>query len=457
MNDDPLFIPTVIFWILTSLAVLLPVRWSVIVFLFLVQVDLSALSNFSISSMGIENGIKVVAIPTILLLKLRKEIEFDGMARKYLGCWGLFVGYAALAILWSPYRMPAIKMIGYLYAYGVLLVVFTVAWRRQWFEPRLLLFVVWVSLAGAIVQSYLLGNAFGSDDFQWRFTTFAGAQSFAPFLMSLSVLLLFRERLSISVFLTVLGASLGLLLTGSRSAFLGFLWVLLVYGIFSTVRAAKKVRLGTILKRMLLTAAVVAAIFAVVVHLMPEDRLNEMVSAAVEKNSTVEDVGTFGWRLSLYLKTLDELSNRDVGQLLVGSGTSSGASLVLDQGIFLEEGVDPNRALHDEFLRAVYEWGILGLFALLFFLAAILRLGIKIVVQEGSPDAWAFMAIFAPMLLSLAVENFLADSGSPGGVGYTLVLTCMLAARGFMSGTNPGPATEAAFRSVPTLPNSATV
>ena len=457
MNHDPLLVPTVVFWILTSLIVFLPVRWAAVFYLLLVQVDLSALSTFSISSLGYENAIKVILIPTLLLFRIRKEIELDAVSRKYLGFWALFTAYAALTILWSPYRIPAVKMIGYMYAYGVLLVVFSVGWHRKWFSAGVLMSIVWCSLAGATIQSYFLGNAFGSDEFQWRFTTFAGAQSFAPFLMALSVLLLFQERLSISVFLTVAGAGLGLLLTGSRSAFLGFLWVLLVYGIFSAVRSSKKVRLGAILKKMLLIAAALAVIFAIVIQLLPEDRLNEMVSAAMEKNSSIEDVGTFGWRLSLYLKTIDELSQRNIPQLLVGSGTSSGASLVLDQGFFLEEGVDPNRALHDEFLRATYEWGVLGLFALLFLLGTLLRLALRMIAREGSVQAWAFLAIFAPLLLSLTVENFLADSGSPGGVGYTLVLTCMLAANGFLSGKEPASVEQASLGPAPILSNSARI
>lgn len=441
MNEKVMEIPTVLFWVLTCLTVLLPVRWSVVVFLFLVQIDLSALGSFFISSFGMENAIKVIVIPTLLLLRLRKEIHFDRLARKYLILWAVFAGYACLAILWSPYKLPAMKMAGYLYAYGVLFVVFTVAWQRGWFTPRKLMFVVWCSLAGAAIQSYVLGNAFGSDPFQWRFTTFSGAQSFAPFLLSLSVLLLFQRRLSFTVFMTVSGAILGLLLTGSRSAFLGLLCALLIYGLFSLNRQGKKIHIGAIVKRAVLLAAVAAGVLIVVVHFLPDNRLNEMFSAAVERNATVEDVGTFGWRLSLYLKVLDELSHRGLAQLSVGSGTSSGAGLVLDEGIFREEDVDPNRAIHDEFLRALYEWGLPGLFGLLFLLVGTLWLSLTL-VREGSRYGWAFLAIFGALTLSLAFENFLADSGSPGGVGYLLVLTSMMAARGLFSEAPAGSATE---------------
>jgi hypothetical protein len=52
---------------------------------------------------------------------------------------------------------------------------------------------------------------------------------------------------------------------------------------------------------------------------------------------------------------------------------------------------------------------------------------LRMIKQHDSIDAWAFLAVAVPMLISLAVENFLADAASPGGVGYNLALTAMLA------------------------------
>jgi hypothetical protein len=427
MHNDALLIPTILFWILASLTVVLPVRWSIMFYLLLVQIDMSGLGNFSTDSLGMENAIKVVIIPTLLLFKLRKEIHFDKTARKYFLYWFLFSAYACVAILWSPFATSALKMVGYLYAYTILFVVFVTAWQQDWLNRYKLMFVVWISLAGAIIQTYFLGNEFGSDDFQWRFTTFDGAQSFAPFLLSFMVLLLFCERASIFTFLTALGAAIGVLMTGSRSVFLGMIWALMIYGVYSAVRSSKTVRIGMIFRRMLIIGAVLGVFLLVVVDLLPDNRLNEMMAAAVEKNATIDDVGTFGWRFSLYQKTLDELVHRGLPRLLVGSGTSSGANLVLNEGIFQVDNVDPNRAIHDEFLRAIYEWGFLGLAAFLIFWVRILKLDFRLVSENASPQAWAFLAISVPLLISLTVENVLAESGSSEGVGYNLVLTSMMA------------------------------
>jgi len=422
-----MFVPTVVFWILASLTIILPVRWSVFAFLLLVQIDLSALGNFSTDSLGIQNVIKVIIIPTVLFLRVRRDIHFDKSARKYFIAWLLMTGYACVAAVWSPYPTSAIKMIGYLYAYSILFVIFVTTWQQEWLDKSKLMWVVWISLAGGVIQSYFLGNAFGSDEFEWRFTTFSGAQSFAPYLLALMVLLLFRGKPSFFTFITAAGAAIGILLTGSRSGFLGLAWALLIYGIFTAMRTAKTVRIGMILRKILLIGAAIAVLLFVVVEWLPDNRLNEMLTAAVEKNATVDDVGTFGWRFNLYQKTLDELVHRGFPQLLFGSGTSSGAGLALEGGFFDENNIDPNRAIHDEFLRSTYEWGLLGLALFALFLYKLVSLDLRLVAANSSPQAWAFLAILGPLLISLTVENFLADSGSPGGVGYNLVLTSLMA------------------------------
>ena len=434
MNDDPMVLPTVLFWILGPLTAIAPIRWSVALYLLLVQIDLSSLGNFSTTSLGVENAIKVVIIPTILLLRIRKQIHLNDQTRKIAVYWAAFVAYSCLTMAWSPYRTSAVKMAGYFYAYSVLFVVFTIAWQRNWLGSRTLMAIVWISLLGAVVQTFFYGNAFGSDvEFGvWRFTTFSGAQSFAPFLLCILVLLLFGEKLSVLTFATSVAASAAILETGSRSIFLGLLWVLLVYGIFSATRSAQRVRLGMIFKRALWFAAAIVILLTVVVQFLPENRLNEMMTAAVEKNATIDDVGTFGWRFSLYQRAWDEVTHRNPVRMLLGSGTSSGADLVLEGGFFQEANVDPNRAIHDEFLRAVYEWGIIGLCAFLLFLGSVLKFGITTLREHRSPQAWAFLAISVPLLISLTVENFLADSGSPGGVGYNLILTSLVAGYGLV-------------------------
>ena len=435
IGHESLAVARVLFWLFAAGTVLLPVRWAVISYLLLVQFDLTGAAFYSSEFLGWENAIKIVVVPTLLLLRLR-PIDFGDSTISKLGqVWLCFAGYAAIAVLWSPYRLSGVKMLGYLYAYALLFVVFTIAWRRAWFTANSLMLVLWASLLFAVVQSYVLGNDYGSFsanvngtiDFEWRFTSFTGAQSFAAFLLCMLVLLLFRQRWNFPVIASAVGAIAGIVLTGSRSIFLGLAWVLLLGSVILAKRSGKKLNLAQVGKRMALTAALLIAVGAAVLHKLPENRLNQMLSAAATSDNSLQDVGTFVWRFTLYEKTVDELIHRSAKTLLVGTGTSSAADLVLQTGFFNEKNVDPNRALHDEFLRSTYEWGLVGLLLLLFFLYQALKISVRMIQRYDSKEAWAFLAIAVPLLISLAVENFLADSASPGGVAYNLILTSMLA------------------------------
>ena len=361
MSNETIAFARAVFWILVPLIVLLPIRWSVVAYLVLVQFDLTGLSNYSTSSMGIENAIRVVAIPTLLLFRIRPIGSFSPSFAKLRQFWLLFTAYAGVAVLWSPYRLSGIKMFGYLYASCVLFIVFTTAWQKKWFSPKSLAVVVWFCLLFGIVQTCILGNYFGNVGVEDRFTSFTGAQSFAPFLLSLFVLLLFCCPRKTYFLVSAGGAGVGLILTGSRSVFLGFAWTWVIGGILAAIRSGKYLSLSLILKRVAIGGSSLACIGLLVLTALPGNRLNEMLAPIISRDTSLEDVGTFGWRFLLYQRELEQITNRGLTKLLVGSGTSSGADVVLEAGLYQEQNVDPNRSLHDEFLRSLYEWGLPGL------------------------------------------------------------------------------------------------
>lgn len=437
IGHETLLVARLFFWLFAAGAMALAPRWAVISYLLLVQFDLTGSAFYSSEFLGWENAIKIVVVPTILFLRLRPSFEpLEAPIARLGRLWLLFAAYAAVAVLWSPYHLSGLKMLGYFYAYAVSFLVFTVACRNGWLRAGPLIFVLWASLFFAVLQTYVLGNDYGSFsamvngtvDFEWRFTSFTGAQSFAAFLLCLIVLLLFRERWSFSVLAACAGAIAGIVLTGSRSIFLGFAWVLLLVGVIRAKRAGMNLNLVQVAKRMIFAAVLLIGIGTAALYSLPENRLNQMLSAAVTSDNSLQDVGTFVWRFSLYEKTLDELIHRNAKILLLGSGTSSAADLVLQTGFFNQANVDPNRALHDEFLRTLYEWGIVGLALLACFLYQAVRTCLRLIREHDSPEAWAFLAIIVPLLISLAIENFLADSASPGGVAYNLALASMLSA-----------------------------
>src|SRR5262249_29104135 len=161
------------------------------------------------------------------------------------------------------YKLAAVKMLGYFYAYSVLFCVFTIAWRKRWLDRTGLLTALLLAIGLAVFQTYFLGNAygsagnfFGSPDFEWRFTSFTGAQSFAAFLLAVIVLFLLCEEWTFAAVTGMLVAAVGILLTGSRSIFLGLAWILLTAGIVIARRKNHNLKMRTILVRLSVSVVV---------------------------------------------------------------------------------------------------------------------------------------------------------------------------------------------------------
>ncbi len=427
MASEAAIFAGVAFWVLSSLVLLLPVRWSLIAFLLLVQFDVSGVGFYSVGSLGMENAIKTVLLPTLLLWRMWPIEPFAPCTRKFRITWLLLTAVAAVAVIWSPYHLSAVKMVGYMYAYSVLFIVFTCAWRRGWINARSLEFIILCCLLLAITQTYFLGNVYGDPEHDSRFTSFSGAATFGPYLLCLFILLVFRKGWDVRLVVASLGACVGLVLSGGRSMFVALLWTLLLASLVIAARGSRRITLRLIAGRIALGLAITASVAMLVREVLPNNRLNEFLSALVSHSDSIEDVGTFAWRLDIYGRAVDELLSRSPSTLLIGTGTSSVANLLLDAGIAKEDVVDPNRSLHDEFLRSLYEWGLPGFLLLLFLVLDVVRLGCKAAFQNNLIQGWAFLAVCAPLLFSLSIENILSDSASPAGVGYNLVLTYMIA------------------------------
>jgi O-antigen ligase len=427
MSATTFFVAQFCFWLLLALVAVLPVRYSVIVYLLLIQFDLNGAGNYSLGSLGIENSIKAIIVPAFLLWRAWPLDSLAPGCKTLCKIWIILASYAVLSILWSPYPLSAVKMAGYFFAYTVLFLVFTTGWRRGWFNGKALIRVTWCSLLIAVVQTYLLGNEFGNPVFENRFTTFSGAATFAPFLLSLLILLLFLEKWRFATVAAAAAGLVGLLLAGGRSVFVGFGWAVVLGGVAALLRSGKRISWLRIARRGAMGVALIACLWLFIHEVLPENRIDELVSAMITPGATVEEVGSFAWRLNVYQSVLEALPGRGTAHLLLGSGTSSSATIVLENKIDMEDRVDPNRALHDEFLRALYEWGVPGLALLVAFIGVLLRLGWMQVREYRSKEGFAFLAIAASLLFSFLIENVLADSSSPGGVGYTLVISSMIA------------------------------
>ena len=56
----------------------------------------------------------------------------------------------------------------------------------------------------------------------------------------------------------------------------------------------------------------------------------KLSSVASDEDSKFREMGTLGWRLGIYEEIFERLGKRDFVQVFFGSGTSSGAALMLD-------------------------------------------------------------------------------------------------------------------------------
>ena len=423
MPDEALLVARVLFWVFAAGVLLLPMRWSLFCFILAAHMDITSLTFNSATAVGFENTIRIVGLPALLLLRTGfaplKDMTWTLPQKIWLG----LIVYAAIAGLWGGFPLAAIKMVAYLVAYFVLYLVFCSAWCERWLDIGLVRLVAWSVIALAVLQTFVLGDEWGG--LEERFTSFSAPQYFAAFLVAVLAILMFSGARGWFHYATCGGLMAAIVLSGSRYVFVSMV-ALAVIGCFQLASGRHgSLRWRPNFRKMLLTLGIAAAGIGILVAYLPYNRIDELVGAVSEDDATVEDVGTFAWRLGIYEDVLEHLEKRTGPELFFGSGTSSGAALMLnhDPDHYDREGIDGNRVLHSEFLRALYEWGIPGLGLLLAFVVATTTGFVQKIAAEGGGPALAFAGALPSIVLGLAIENMLASAASAGGVGILLAMT----------------------------------
>jgi len=423
MPDEALLVARALFWVFAAGVLLLPMRWSLFCFILAAHMDITSLTFNSATAVGFENTIRIVGLPALLLLRTGfaplKDMTWTLPQKIWLG----LIVYAAIAGLWGGFPLAAIKMVAYLVAYFVLYLVFCSAWCERWLDIGLVRLVAWSVIALAVLQTFVLGDEWGG--LEERFTSFSAPQYFAAFLVAVLAILMFSGARGWFHYATCGGLMAAIVLSGSRYVFVSMV-ALAVIGCFQLASGRHgSLRWRPNFRKMLLTLGIAAAGIGILVAYLPYNRIDELVGAVSEDDATVEDVGTFAWRLGIYEDVLEHLEKRTGPELFFGSGTSSGAALMLnhDPDHYDREGIDGNRVLHSEFLRALYEWGIPGLGLLLAFVVATTTGFVQKIAAEGGGPALAFAGALPSIVLGLAIENMLASAASAGGVGILLAMT----------------------------------
>jgi len=424
--DQALVVARVLFWICAAGVLMLPMRWAFFCFIVASHLDITTLTFTSATAVGFENTTRIAGLPMVLLLRTGVESFKAFLWTTPQKIWIALTAYAAIAAVWSTFPLPALKMVVYLVAYFVLFGVFCAGWAQEWLDIGIIQLSAWCALVLAVIQTFFLENFFGGPE--ERFTSFSSPQYFAAFLVALLAILMFCGERTFSNYATCAALCLGIVVSGSRYVFVSAVALVVIASFQVVSEEDGKLRWRANLWKLIPTLVAAGVVVILLASITPTNRIDELIYATADDQagvSGVGDVGTFAWRLSIYADIFEKVEKRTAMELFAGSGTSSGASLMLnhDPDQYDREGIDANRVLHSEFLRALYEWGILGFALLICFVIATSVGYVQKIHAEGGGVALAFAGALPSIVMGLAIENILAGAASAGGVGILLSMT----------------------------------
>jgi hypothetical protein len=433
-SDLPeVFAAQVLFWLLLPVALFAPTRWAVLAWLVMGNLDATGPGQSPTESLGWLNAVKSILVPVFLAWRLR------GTPSKLLETiparlWLVLTAYAAVATLWSPFPLAAAKLVGNMIGIALTLVVLEKASRERVFDARALTLLILTSLALGAVQTYYYGGAaYGFDGFDQpsRFSSFVAAQQYAAFLVCFIAVLLWQPDLSKTVRSTLGVVVLtALVLNGSRIWFLGAGAVVIVYSWFSSRRI---LGLATMAASTVALGAMLVVSIGRIDGIEITDSSNRILATATAVATGVDTPNSVGlrdlsFRSRMYNGVLEDLRASDNWQILLGHGTSSGGSVALR--IFPEtykpSQIDANRVIHNEWLRAFYEWGVIGLCLLA---ACLFSFPIGVMVRakhrHWKRNAPVVLAFFPAFLASLSTENVIAGAGNAVTMSLALVVALL--------------------------------
>ena len=419
-----------IFWILLPCVLFSPLRWSVLVWLVMGNLDTTGPSSSVTEAVGWMNASKGILLPLYLWWRLRSSKD-EGLPSTPAHLWILFVLYAAVASLWSPFPLAAMKLVGNLVGTFLTFVVALKAARLGLLGGKALIILVLASLGlGALQTFYYGGTAFGFDgaDRPARFSSFVGAQQYGAFLVAFFAIALWYRAFGLRtrVWLAAINV-VALVLNGSRTWFLGATLVLAVYLLLSFRKVLASVTLVVV--GLLFGALLLENFDSTGSDLLtdPSSRITATLSAVVTGQDTPQNIGlsNLNFRLAIYTKVVEELRDASPLNLLFGHGTSSGGTVVMRvfPRSYMADTLDPNRSIHDEWLRVLYEWGIVGFVLLLAILVTLVvelaRRSEQTIGSIGSPAFFSFLPAF---LLAFSSENLIASAGNAVTMSLALIV-----------------------------------
>jgi O-antigen ligase len=408
-----LLLPIALYAVLFAGAAFGPLRWSIACYLLLSTVDFGNPTG----SVGLLNMAKAIVLPVYLLWRFR---AYAGHGPVILApiAWILFSTYAALCISGSYFPAFAVKLVGHMAALFLICLVFLRAAKAGYLMPRVVVPVAAGALFMGVLRSIFMPRFQEEAD---RFTAFSSAQAFAAFLCALYCIALcsktLRRSTRVTTCLLLLAA---LLLDGSRVWFAGTaiatLFALLISGVKPWIKICTS---GVSIIAIALGIGLSDRVIGVLNSLSGVNRIAATITAAYEGETNASGLGTFELRRMIDDAAIQRIQESTVRELIFGHGTSNSAAVT---GSLIHSGVDPNRTMHDEWLRILYEWGLIGLILWLIFFASITIFAIQGVRRDPHGFAKPLLVYLPAFALALATENMLAGAGSDVTTGFLLAL-----------------------------------
>ena len=435
-SDSPAVFPAqIVFWILLPFVLFAAPRWAVLAWLIMGNLDTTGPASTASASVGLINAAKAILLPAFLLWRLRgvpSEVATTFPAR----LWLALTAYAGIAVVWSPFPLAALKLVGNMLGILLALVVLEKSARRAFLSATMFLMLIFSSLILGVVQTYYFGGVlYGFDGIEQstRFSSFIAAQQYAAFLVAFLAVILwhrdFKPLTRLTVGLMLLGA---LLLNGSRVWFFGAVLVLVIYCWLCLREVLVVVAFGLATCALLVMLGLNLSAGGAPTISGNSSRVVATVTALATGTDTARRVGLrdLDFRLRIYRGVLNELRVGSASETVFGRGTSSGgmAALRTFPAVYKIDTIDPNRTIHNEWLRALYEWGIIGL-ALLGSIFVALLVGLMRLCRRRRLRLGVFVVLsFLPAFLAtFSTENVLAGAGNAVTMSLAIVIALLWA------------------------------
>ena len=405
-------LPVVLFCVLFAIAILAPLRWSVVAYIMLSAVDFSS----GDSAIGFMNALKGLGYPIVLLWRLK---NYSGHGKVVLApvMWILLIIYAGIASFWSMFTLSAVKLTVEMFGSFLICLAFMRATKAGVLTPSAILSPATIGVLALGVLRSLFLPAWG--DSPNRFTGFTTAQGYASLLAALFALSLGsrtvrtweRWLLCVTLFLAVV-------LDGSRIYVIGLIVSMVVALLVSYSRLW--VKLLGFASIVLVVVALVAEKDILIGMISQSARLNRVadtINAVYEGNLRSSGLGTYQFRRGLYEHAVKALAESSLLQLSFGHGTSNGRLLL---GMMIRTG-DANRSVHNEWLRILYEWGSVGLGFWIVFICSVIVYAIEGVRRDRLGHARPLLIFLPAFLAGFSTENVLAGAGHAENIGFVLL------------------------------------